>query len=566
MLKLVNKFWYISLAVIFIAGLYFFNSINVSVDLTEEKKFSIQPATKSLLQNLNQTVEIEVLLDGNLSSGFKKLQIATKDLLENYRSLSNGLLTFTFSKPGDGASDSTKAYIYDSLAAMGIKPVNNQLDREDGEKTEQVIFPAAIVKCNNKAIAIDLMSGKSGQDEESSLNYSEALLEFKFDDAIDKLTRSNYPVVALAMGNGEPLNPTIVDLTNMLRTNYRLALFDLKNGMLNADTVKTLVIVKPQLTFSEIDKVKIDQYIMQGGKVVWLIDKLYAEFDSLIRAKSDFVAFDKNLQIDDLLFRYGVRINPDLLQDLNCAKQPLVVGNSGGQPQIQRIPFPYYPLLSSSKKSHPISKNLDHVLSIFPSSIDTVKADGITKTVLLATDTNSRTLSTPAIVSLQSIKTENDFNTFTKSNVPVAVLLEGNFQSLYANRFTPQMKDSVAKFTGINFLEKGIKPSQQIVISDADLVTNVVTESGKALPMGTQQFEEYTFANRDFFINCMDYLVGNAAIISTRNKDFTLRLLDKNKVKEEKSFWQLINIALPILLIGIFVFAFTWYRRNNFGR
>ena len=566
MLQLIKKFWYLSLVIFVFVSLYVLNSINVSVDLTEEKKFSIQPATKALLQNLNQTVEIEVLLDGNLSSGFKKLQIATKDLLENYRSLSNGLLTYTFVKPGDGLSDSSKAYIYDSLAAMGIKPINNQLDREDGEKTEQIIFPAAVVKCNNKAIAIDLMSGKSGQDEESSLNFSEALLEFKFDDAIDKLTRTNNPVVALAMGNGEPLNPTIVDLTNMLRTNYRLALFDLKNGMLNADTVKALVIVKPQLSFSEIDKIKIDQYIMQGGKVVWLIDKLYAEFDSLMRAKSDFVAFDKNLQIDDLLFRYGVRINPDLLQDLNCAKQPLVVGNSGGQPQIQRIPFPYYPLLSSGKKSHPISKNLDQVLSVFPSSIDTVKADGITKTVLLATDTNSRMLSTPAIVSLQSIKTEDDFRMFTKSHVPVVVLLEGNFQSLYTNRFTPQMKDSVAKYTGVSFLPKAIKPSQQIVISDADLVTNVITEAGKALPMGTQQFEEYTFANRDFFINCMDYLVGNAAIISTRNKDFTLRLLDKNKVKEQKAMWQLINIVLPIVLVGVFVFIFGWKRRNNFGR
>jgi gliding-associated putative ABC transporter substrate-binding component GldG len=241
-----------------------------------------------------------------------------------------------------------------------------------------------------------------------------------------------------------------------------------------------------------------------------------------------------------------------------------VVGESGGKPQIQRVSFPYYPLLSSTS-NHPVSRNLDMVLSIFPSSIDTVKAPGITKTILLASDSNSRTLSTPALVSINSIKSDNDFRTFNKSYVPVAVLLEGNFTSLYANRITPQMQDSVQQLTGVSFLPKAIKSSQQIVMSDADIVTNVVTQTQGALPMGVQQFENYQFANRDFFMNCIDFLVDNSGIIETRNKDFTLRLLDKNKFRDEKVFWHFINIIVPVAFIFLIGIIVQWSRKKKFA-
>ena len=560
-----HKYWWIFLILGFGVLLYLSTTIHAKIDLTAEKRFSISNATKDLLQNLDDKVEVQVFLTGNLSAGFRKLEIATEELLSSLRDESNGKLTYTFRRPGEGLSDTLKSMLYDSLYSIGVRPFNNELNRDENEKTEQLIFPSAIVRYQNKIKVVDLMSGKSGADEESSLNYSEALLEFKFDDAIDKLTKKQFPVVAYAVGNGEPVNPTVQDLVSTLSRNYRTGIFDLKKGILNADTIKALIIVKPSLAFSETDKVKIDQYIMQGGKVLWFIDKLYAEFDSLLRSRSDFIAFDKNLDLDDLLFKYGVRINSNLAQDLSCAKQPLVVGNSGGQPQIERIPFPYYPLLINPS-GHPISRNLDHVLSIFPSSIDTVRADGIKKTIVLSTDTSSRTISSPNIVTLQSIKSESDLMLYNKSYLPVAVLLEGKFNSLYANRFTQAMKDTVKNFTGVDFLPSGLKESKQIVVSDGDLVTNVVTQSQGALTMGTQQFENYQFANKEFLLNCLDYLVGNASIIETRNKDFTLRLLDKSKVREEKTMWQFINIVGPVLLILIFTFSLQYFRRKKYGK
>ena len=561
-----HKFWWLFIIAAFIFIVALSSFLHSKIDLTSEKRYSLSKSTKQLLGKLDEELEIDVLLNGNLSSGFKKLNVATEEILDNLREYSNGNLKIRFTKPGDGLNDSAKLVLYDSLVKMGVKPFNNEVKQDNNDsKSERLIFPSAIVKYKDRQKVVDLMSGKSGMDEESSLNYSEALLEFKFDDAINKLTKTDFPVVAYAAGNGEPLNPTVRDLFDLMRNNYRFGVMDLKEGVLNADTIKALLIVKPSLPFTEAEKIKIDQYIMQGGKVVWCIDKLYAEFDSLIRAKSDFVAYDKGLNLDDQLFKYGVRINGDLLQDLNCAKQPLVVGQEAGKPQIERVPFPYYPLLSATGNGHPISKNLDHVLSIFPSSMDTVKAAGITKTILLASDTNSRTLSTPAMVSLQSVKTEDDARTFTKSYLPVAVLLEGKFSSLYANRITDNMKDSVLKLTGVPFLPTASKPSQQIVMSDADIVTNVVTQTQGALPMGTQEFENYQFANREFFMNCIDYLVDNSGIIETRNKDFTLRLLDKNKVQEQKTFWQFMNIIVPVLLILITGLIVQFSRKKRFA-
>jgi gliding-associated putative ABC transporter substrate-binding component GldG len=400
-------------------------------------------------------------------------------------------------------------------------------------------------------------------DEESTLNYSEALLEFKFADAIDKLTRKQLPIVAYAAGNGQPLNPTVRDLFDAMRNNYRFGVIDLKTGLLDADTINALLVVKPSQSFSETEKLKIDQYVMNGGNVIWFVDKLYAEMDSLLRAQTDFIAFDKNLNIDDLLFKYGVRINNDLLQDLKCAKQPLVVGEMGGQPQIQRVPFPYYPLLNSPS-THPVAKNLDDVLSIFPGSIDTVKAPGIKKTILLASDTLSRTLSTPAFVSLQSVKSEDDIRTFNKSYLPVAVLLEGRFSSLYANRFTNELRDTLSSFSSKPYTAAATKEAKQIVVSDGDIVTNVIASSGP-LAMGMQQYENYQFANKEFFMNAVDYLVNPNGVLETRSKDVTLRLLDKQKILSEKTMWQVINIVVPILLVLLFGWIYQIRRRRDFS-
>lgn len=601
--------WLILLAAVIVL-IYASTLFNYRIDLTSEKRFSLNASTKKLLTNIDTAINITVFLTGDLPADYKKLSIATNDLLNEFRDLSNNNIRFHFEKPeyqlqdsikislNDSAvtvakkdltqqqlsiiKDSMQNVLYDSLQRLGVVFEQSSNIASGNEKaTQQLIIPSAIIQYGNyRPVAVDLRSSRTvfknynvvdedpQPDKEATLNAAEALLEYKFANAIDKLTRKNIPTIAYCLGNGEAGPQNVNDLIQSLRNDYRLAVFDLKQAYPDPAYINTLLIVKPTISFTDEDKLKLDQYVMHGGKIIWCIDKLYAELDSLMRSHADFVAFDRNLNIDDILFRYGVRINGNLLQDLNCSKIPLVTGyNADGSPRMQRFPWPYYPFLSSPNNNI-VSRNLDRVLSVFPSSIDTIKAPGITKTILLSSDTSSRLISSPAIVSLNKImddiSTEN-FASYNEHYIPVAVLLEGKFNSLYANRVTQTVKDSVSKALNKPFASTNANSTQQIVMSDADIVTNAISNTTGPLAMGELPYESYRFANREFFLNCVDYLTSTSGIFESRNKDFTLRLLDKKKVEAEKIKWQLINIVIPIALIILFALIYQWRRKNLFG-
>jgi len=548
------------------------------IDLTQEKRFSLSQPSKQLLQRLDTTIRIEVFLTGDLPADYKKLSLATEQLLEECKAVAGTKLEYAFIQPGAGLNDTLKYTLYDSLRRMGV--VFEQSTEGDADsKKSSIIIPSALVYYKNyRPFAVDLRSSRTvfknynvindvpQEDKEATRNAAEALLEFKFTNAIDKLTRTKIPVVAYCIGNGQPMDNTVFDLVESLRNEYRFGIFDLKQAYPKANEIDVLLMVKPTIAFTDADKLKLDQYVMHGGKIIWAIDRLHAELDSLMRSQADYTAYDRNLNIDDILFRYGVRINNDLIQDLNCAKIPVVTGyNPDGKPQMQRIPWPYYPFLGSGNGNHPIAKNLDRVLPIFPSSIDTIKSPGITKIILLATDTSSRSMSTPAIVSLNSVKTDADFMSFNKSFIPVAVLLEGKFNSLFANRMSAALMDSVQRLTGNAFAATATTAGKQIVLSDADILTNPVSPTNGPGEMGTIPFENYRFANREFFLNCIEYMVSDSKILENRSKDVTLRLLDKTKVAEQKSLWQLINIAAPVALILGLGIVLQWRRKKQFG-
>ncbi|MBS1731380.1 MAG: gliding motility-associated ABC transporter substrate-binding protein GldG [Bacteroidetes bacterium] len=574
-----SRYLWVIMLFLFLAICWGTSSLRFTLDLTAEKRFSLGEPTKNLLKNIDSPIYIQVFLAGDLPADYKKLAMSTQDLLNEFRDISHNEVIVNFEIPGKDLPDSSKAILYDSLQRMGVVfETNEDFSDNTGKATRQLIIPSAIVTYKNlRPYVIDLRSSKTifknynvindlpQEDKEATLNAAEALLEFKFSNAIEKLTRKYIPTIGYAIGNGEPVDLRINDLGESLRNDYRLGVFDLSHFYPRADQIDALLIVKPTKPFSDEDKLKIDQYIMHGGKVIWCIDKLYAELDSLMRSQADFVAYDRNLNIDDILFKYGVRINGNLLQDLNCSKIPIVVGqNPDGSPRFQRIPWPYYPFVSSTNDNL-ISKNLDRVLTIFPSSMDTIKAPGIQKTILLTSDTNSRVLSSPAMVSLNSVKDDEDFLTFNQSHIPIAVLLEGKFSSLFANRLSIAQEDSVQIHLGKPFAN--ISPhTKQVVISDADLVTNAVSNTSGPLPMGMLPFENYRFANREFLLNCVDYLVSNNEIFASRNKDFTLRLLDKKKVASQKLTWQLLNIMMPISLVIIFGFIYQETKRRKFSK
>lgn len=554
--------------------------IRFQIDLTQEKRFTLSKSTIQLLHHVDSTIRVEVLLAGKLPADYKKLAIATENMLAAFKNYAS--IEVSFKEPGaDISNDSLKAQLYDSLARLGVVFERSVAAEDAGNTTvTKLIIPSALVYFhpNQLPVAVDLRSSKKvykqfniitdepKEDIEATRNAAEALLENKFAVAIDKLTRKNIPTVAYVVGNGEPVDLTVNDLGQSLRNDYRLGIFDLKKGYPDASIIQTLIIVKPTIAFTEEDLVRLDQYIMHGGNIFWCIDKLYAELDSLKRPNiNQYTAFDRGLNLDEILFKYGVRINGDLLQDLSCSKIPLVVGkNPDGSIRMQRMPWPYYPFLSS-RTPNPISQNIDRVLPIFPSSIDTVAAPGIRKTILLASDTNSRSIASPAIVSLNSVQSETDLLQFNRSYVPVAVMLEGKFHSLFSNRLSKSSLDSIQQKTGKAFMAQAEKAGKQIVVADADIVTNQISNTTGPLPMGTIPLEDYRFGNREFFLNSIDYLSGSTNLFESRNKTVVLRLLDKQKLTAQKTFWQLLNTLLPVLLVMACGWLFQQYRKKQFG-
>lgn len=566
-----KKYWWALLILVLVAVNWLAALFHFRIDLTAEKRYTLAPATKTLLKNLKEPVDITVFLSGDMPAGFKKLANSSAEMLQEFKETGKGNIIYHFEKPAEGLNDTLKMQFIDSLQQLGLSPMNVKAQVKEGEgQEERYVYPGAVISYKGRITAVDFLQGQSnGQFEGAlgafnSLNNAEALLEYKLANTIQKITQDSVPLIGYLLGNGEPFSYNVWDLIERtLKKTYSFSFLPIDSVKAIPPFFNAVVITKPTQAFTDEQKLKLDQYVMQGGKILWMIDNLYAEMDSLQRSQNEFIAFDRGLNLQDQLFKYGVRINQDLVQSLASDKIPSVVGNMGGKPQIELLPWPYFPLLSNTS-NHPIAKNLDYVVSQFPNSIDTVQANGITKTILLNTASEARSLNTPAKVSWNSIQTEDDLKTFNKPNIPVAVLLEGSFASFFNNRLTTAMRDSL---NSINTPFKAqSNPTKMIVIADGDIALNSVSQTDGPLQMGMNPYTKYKYANNEFIANCIEYLVGNSGILETRSKDFTLRLLDKKKLEESKTTWQVIAIAVPLLLVIIFGALYQWLRKRKYSK
>jgi gliding-associated putative ABC transporter substrate-binding component GldG len=410
-----------------------------------------------------------------------------------------------------------------------------------------------------------IYQGKTKAITYPEINSAEAMMEFNFISAIDKVTAKEKPTLIYSAGNGEPVDGRAYDLSeNVLKPNYQFQPVDLNAIPRIPDVVQVLMIVKPTVPFGDEEKLKIDQFVMRGGKLILFADKLNAELDSLQSKKGEVVAYDRGLELNDLLFKYGARINSDLVMDLQCDFLPFDVSGNG---QFELLPWNYFPVFET-KSNHVINKSLGFVSGRFVNSIDTVGAEGIKKTILLSSSPNSRTIATPALISvLENVKApENE--KFKRSNIPVAVLLEGKFQSLFSNRLSQALNDSLKKY-GASFLPQSIADNKIIVVADGDMVLNSVIKGNQPIPMGMNPYtygsqQEFAFANKDFLQNCLDYLVNSSNLSEAKAKDYTLRLLDKKKTEAQKSTWQIINIIVPVVLVLMFAFVFQFIRKRKY--
>ena len=536
------------------------------IDLTSEKRFTVSEPTKKLVASLEEPMVLTVYLKGEMPTGFKRLANAAEDLANAFKAESHGNFDIVFERPGAGLEDTAKALLFDSLQRMGINPTNVKAQLKKGEQTEEtLLFPGAILTGRGRQVAIDFLEGQSNLNGLESLNTAEALLEYKIAKAIIHVKQDTLPMVGYLVGNGEPLDMRVYDLIErVLRKEYRFSIIPIDSIGYIPDVFDAVVLAKPTKQFNSVQKLKIDQYIMNGGTMLWAVDNLFASMDSLQRSSGSFIAFDMGLNLDDQLFRYGVRINRDLVQDLESDKVPSVIGSVGGKPQIELLPWPYAPLLRDGS-GHPISKNLDYVLSSFPQSIDTVAVDGIKNHLLLTTSDLSRSLQTPAMVEWKSIKNEEDLSRFTKKQIPVAVLLEGKFRSVFSNRLSKGQLDTLRQMQQKDFLNACNEETKMIVLSDADILLNGVSEQDGPLPMGMNSYTREQFANKEFISNSLFYLTAGADIMGARAKTYQLRLLDKAKLESDRVFWQFVNILMPLAFPFLLALIFPYLRKRKFG-
>ncbi|HEY6955835.1 MAG TPA: gliding motility-associated ABC transporter substrate-binding protein GldG [Flavisolibacter sp.] len=568
-----------------ILGLFVINfiasKVHSRVDLTEEKRYSITNTTKALLRNLKNDVTITVFLKGDLPVEFRKLSNSTQEFLNTLRETNPSKVHYQFIDPQDEVE---KGRVWaDSLKALGATPINLTVQVKAGQENKMT-FPYALIRSGDQLDLVNLFPVSKRFPTVAELNNAEALLEYQFAKTIDRIIEPTKASVAFATGNGEPtgvnafslwytidpesvprqyINPQYFDPN--AKSSYKLGFFDLKTQKAIPPSFNVLMIVKPTESFTEDEKLKIDQYLMRGGKILCFIDELQAEQDSL-SIKSQVVAYERNLNLQDILFSYGVRINPDLIMDLQCDFLPFAVGGSATNPQYEFLHWNYFPLFET-RGNHDINKNLGLVAGRFVNSIDTIEVPGVKKTFLLQSSSNSRTISTPALISPNENRNAPQDALFNKRDIPAAVLLEGNFNSFYRGRVTQAQKDSLQVIGG--FKPESGNESKLVVVADGDIVLNDVTQNGP-LPMGMNLYTvgsqyEYQFANKDFLLNCLEYMTSKSSIIQTRNKEIVLRLLDSQKVESEKTKWQLINIALPVILVILFGIIYQQVRRYRFA-
>ena len=560
-----NKFW-LPVSVFFLIIVNWTASqFHVRVDLTNEKRFTLSNATKKLLKKIEEPITVDVFLKGNYPSGFRQLSASTNDILKEFKEVAGNKLRYNFISP-DELMPGTEIKFADTLSGMGLYPINLTSQLKEGQQ-QQFVYPFALIHYREKTFPVELYKGKTPLINFTELNSAQALLEYRLADAVAKIIEKEKPIIGYAVGNGEPelgrFN-TYDLIENVLKPNYNLFTFDLKASRFLPVEMKVLLIVKPTVSFTDEEKLKLDQYVMNGGKLLVFADRLNAEMDSL-QIKNQVTAFDRDLKWNDLFFNFGVRINADLLMDLQCDYLPFDVNGNG---QFELLPWNYFPVMES-KSNHPINKGLGFVAGRFVNSLDTVEVEGIKKTIILSSSTNARTLGAPAVISgAENVNAPEDAK-YKKSNIPVAVLLEGKFTSMFANRLSQAMNDSLQQ-NGTGYLPKNIADNKMIVVGDGDIILNSVVK-GNPIPMGMNVYTYNTqaqvpFANKDFLQNCLDYLLNENGLSEAKAKDYVVRLLDNKKTEEQKTFWQVINIAVPVIAVLLFAIIFQWLRKRKYTK
>lgn len=532
--------------------------IYLRLDLTEEKRFSLSEPTKDLLRNQDDIIYVKIFLAGELTPNLKKLQQSTIEMLKQFQGYGNQLIQYEINNPFDIPDENNLGNYIKELEQQGVYSIPfGMADKEQSSRS--FLFPYAVINYHGKNSTIMLIDQVQPLTPVYDPTVAISLLEYKFSKAIRLLSDNARPSIAFIEGHQELDTLEVQDIAISLNELYTVYRFDLPNSDFIDTTYDAIVIAKPRSAFSDADKYKLDQYLMYGGSILWLIDPVIADFDSL-KHTGEFTCVDYDLNIMDQFIQYGVRVNNNIIQDKQCTNIMVPYGNT-----FQPRPWLYNPVITGFNKKHPIAKNLDAIEGKFMSSMDTTQVNGIEKTILLTTSPASRYLVSPArinynIVQSQYMPKDEQFN---KPHLPVAVLLEGNFISAFSARKPTARNFQEQRLGNGVFKESGVN-AKMIVVSDGDMIRNYVDENGKIYPLGANNIEKYIFGNKDFLMNCIEYLCDESGLMETRAKEVKLRPLNNDKVNADKTQWQLINIAAPIFILYLFSGIYNYIRNRKY--
>lgn len=544
------------------------------LDLTADKRHSLSEASKEILTGLDDVVYVKVYLEGEFPAGFTRLQKATHQLLNELRSYSS-YIEYEFINPSESANQEERNSLYRQLYEQGLEPTNLQVQEKSGS-SEQIVFPGAIIYYKGESTAINLLQSQLGTHHEVVLNNSIENLEYEFSSSIHKLSSTRKPKVAFLEGNGElndleraGIQDAVGSFKGSLSEYYHVEAFNIKefetdstqaspsieNQQKRLNKYDALIVAKPTVAFNDLEKFLIDQYIMQGGKVLWFVDGVNMDMDSLQGGSPFTVALPKEIGIEDMLFKYGVRVNGNLVMDMQADKIPVITGFQGDIPQQSLFPWFYNPLIIS-KETHPISKNLDAIRSSFVSTIDTIKSSEVKKSIVLKSSPYSKVVLSPHRVSLSILEHEPQLEQYQAGAQNIGVLLEGSFKSYFENRLISDNTPILTKSEATSML----------VVADGDIIKNHVSKSGNPYHLGYNPFSKEHFkGNSAFIINALHYMLGQKKLIEIRANEYQIRLLKKESMQNDRLFWQIINIAIPLIFVLALGIVWNWRRKRKYA-
>ena len=553
----------IKLGALAIVGAIFIGVLSAQLffrlDLTAEKRYSITTVSKNLVKNLDKPVNITLYLDGELPAGFRKLQKSVHEKIADYNAYSSQLINLSVIDPYEISDTKRRDQLFVDLAGKGLQPTDIRQNTKQGTVTRR-IFPGALIEYGNKQMSVNLLKNNPALHSEVNLNNSIESLEYEFTAAFSELMNTEKQTVAFLQGQGELNEYETHDFAEALAEKYTVSQVLASQLISKGAQIKTLIVANPTEEFTETDKFFIDQYLMNGGRIMWLVDPVSVSLDSLSTGNTT-LAFPQNLNLDDQLFRYGIRLNANLIQDVECLMIMVNTAPAGTQAKFTPAPWYFSPLLNPSE-NHVISRNLNRVKAEFVSSIDTVgKQEQMRKTVILASSAYSLVANTPMEISLASINNPPDRRLFSQPSQPVGILLEGTFTSVFKNR----MVESFGAKSSETRTES--EPTKMIVFSDGNMIANQYRFVGgvpEYMPLGYDRSSQQTFGNKAFLMNAVNYLCDDQGLMELRSRVFKIRMLDKVRVQEEKTMWQMLNVLMPLLLIALFGAVYIYVRNRKY--